>query len=76
VRVDDGDPAMLAWLRDQQVDLGVTLELVARRPFGGPFLVRLTSADGPRELDLGPALADALWLGEVVEGLFHRSATT
>jgi DtxR family Mn-dependent transcriptional regulator len=54
----------------------VTLELVARRPFGGPFLVRLTSADGPRELDLGPALADALWLGEVVEGLFHRSATT
>lgn len=76
-RVDDGDPAMLAWLREHALELGVTLELLARRPFGGPFLVRITGEEvGERELDLGPELAEALWVGEVVEGLFHRSPAT
>lgn len=72
VRVDDGDPAMLAWLREHEIALGVTIELVVRRPFGGPFLVRLPTTGSPRELDLGPELADALWVDDVVEGVFHR----
>jgi DtxR family transcriptional regulator, Mn-dependent transcriptional regulator len=76
VRVDDGDPAMLAWLREQEVALGVGVELLARRPFGGPFLVRLTPGDTSRELDLGPELADALWVDEVVRGVFHRDSAS
>ena len=42
VRVDDTEPAMLTWLREQSIALDVRLELVARRPFGGPFLVRVS----------------------------------
>jgi DtxR family Mn-dependent transcriptional regulator len=76
VRVDDGDPEMLAWLRDQEIALGVPVELVARRPFGGPFLVRLTPGGTPRELDLGPELADALWVGDVVRGVADRDSAS
>ncbi|MHC1561068.1 metal-dependent transcriptional regulator [Actinomycetospora sp. C-140] len=76
VRVDDDEPEMLAWLRDQEIELGVTIGLVARRPFGGPFLVELAASDTPRELDLGPKLADALWLGDVVEGVFRRGSAS
>ena len=76
VRVDDDDPAMLAWLREQEIELGVALELVARRPFGGPFLMRVTASDAPRELDLGPELADALWVDDVVAGVVHRGCSS
>jgi DtxR family transcriptional regulator, Mn-dependent transcriptional regulator len=69
VRVDDTEPAMLTWLRERDVALGVALELLARRPFGGPFLVRSTSDGTSRELDLGPELADALWVDDVVRGV-------
>ncbi|MDD7932189.1 metal-dependent transcriptional regulator [Actinomycetospora straminea] len=76
VRVDDTEPAMLTWLREQAIELGVGLELVARRPFGGPFEVRVGAADGERDLDLGPELADALWVDDVVEGVFHRGSAS
>jgi DtxR family transcriptional regulator, Mn-dependent transcriptional regulator len=76
VRVDDTDPAMLTWLREQSVELGVGLELVARRPFGGPFEVRVTGGSPAHDLDLGPELADALWVDDVVEGVFHRPSTS
>ena len=77
-RVDDTDPAMLAWLREQYLELGVPLELLARRPFGGPFLVRVGERDthAVRELDLGPELAEALWVGEVVRGVAPRGPAT
>jgi hypothetical protein len=79
VRVDDTEPAMLTWLREQSIALDVRLELVSRRPFGGPFLVRVsdgTAADAGREIDLGPELADSLWVDDVVEGVFHRTPAT
>ncbi|MFC5137945.1 metal-dependent transcriptional regulator [Actinomycetospora rhizophila] len=76
VRVDDTEPAMLAWLREHTVELGVTLELVARRPFGGSFEVRVSGQEPEQDLDLGPELADALWVDDVVEGLFHRGPAT
>ena len=64
VRVDDDDPEMLSWLREQGIELGVVLELIARRPFGGPFLARVTGPDDVREIELGPELAEALWIDE------------
>ncbi|MEJ2865188.1 metal-dependent transcriptional regulator [Actinomycetospora flava] len=76
VRVDDTEPAMLTWLREQAVELGVTLELLARRPFGGPFQVRVSGPAPDADLDLGPELADALWVDDVVEGVFHRAPAT
>ena len=76
VRVDDTEPAMLTWLREQAVELGVTLELVARRPFGGPFQVHVSGHDDGAHLDLGPELADALWVDDVAEGVFHRAPAT
>jgi DtxR family Mn-dependent transcriptional regulator len=72
IRVDDTDPEMLAWLREQGLELGIALELVARRPFGGPFLVRAEAAVGTRDHDLGPELAEALWVDDVERGLAPR----
>jgi DtxR family Mn-dependent transcriptional regulator len=76
IRVDDTDPAMLAWLREQGLELGIALELVARRPFGGPFLVRAEDAMGTRDHDLGPELAEALWVDQVAPGLVPRETGT
>jgi len=83
VRVDDTEPAMLAWLREQAITLGVALELVARRPFGGPFLVRVSGTGGAPgtdgtepEHDLGPELADALWVDDVAPRLSRRGPAT
>lgn len=61
VRVDD-DPEILRHLSERGVALGDDLTLVARRPFDGPFLVRIGREAGRRELDLAPGLVRALWI--------------
>jgi DtxR family Mn-dependent transcriptional regulator len=44
VRVSDSDPAMLAYLSEREISLGMALEVVDKQPFGGPLSVRLGDA--------------------------------
>lgn len=59
-RVDDQDPAVLRYLTDVGISLGQNIQLIERLPFDGPFVVR---TDDDRTHQLGPALANALWIG-------------
>jgi len=65
VRVDDTDPAVLRHLSEHGIALGQSVELLARRPFDGPFVARV----GDHEHDLAPQLAAALWIGGAVDRL-------
>jgi len=58
-RVDDSDPAVLRHLTSAGIELGQRIELLDRLPFDGPFVVR-TDQDCTHEL--GPTLANALWI--------------
>lgn len=62
VRVDDTDPQMLRHLSERAIGLGEALELIDRRPFDGPFVVRSGDKGRVREHDFAPALAAALWI--------------
>ncbi len=63
VRVDDEDPDKLRYLAECAVSLGDTLTLVERRPFGGPYRVCTGEGADATEHEIGPALAEALWVG-------------
>lgn len=63
VRVDDEDPDKLRYLAECAVALGDTLTMLERRPFGGPFRVSTGDGDDATEHEIGPALAEALWVG-------------
>ena len=59
LRVDDQDPAVLRHLSEAGIGLGDRIELLERLPFDGPYVVR---TGGGRTHQLGPALADAMWI--------------
>jgi DtxR family Mn-dependent transcriptional regulator len=56
VRVSDTDPAMLRYLQNRGITIGMEFAIVDRQPFGGPLTVRF----GRREHMLGGALARAM----------------
>jgi DtxR family Mn-dependent transcriptional regulator len=56
VRVSDADPAMLRYLDERGIAIGVELAVVDRQPFDGPLTVRI----GRREHVLGGGLARAM----------------
>jgi DtxR family Mn-dependent transcriptional regulator len=56
VRVSDSDPAMLRYLDERGVTLGIELEVLERQPFDGPLTVRF----GEAEHVLGGTLANAM----------------
>lgn len=62
VRVNDSDPELLRYLADHGIGIGMRVELVERKPFGGPTVVRV----GPRgecvERSLGEVAAEAVWV--------------
>ncbi|OLL81376.1 Mn-dependent transcriptional regulator MntR [Pseudonocardia sp. Ae168_Ps1] len=69
VRVDDTDPEVLRYLDAHDVRLGDRVDLLTRKPFDGPFVVRLRRGDAAdrtaadAEEEWGPSLARALWVG-------------
>ncbi|MFP5020818.1 metal-dependent transcriptional regulator [Pseudonocardia phyllosphaerae] len=67
VRVDDTDPAILRYLDEHDVRLGDRVDLLERRPFEGPYVVRVrrqgTGRTSRPEQEWGPTLAEALWVG-------------
>ena len=56
MRVSDSDPAMLRYLDERGVTLGIQLEVLERQPFDGPLTVRF----GEAEHVLGGTLANAM----------------
>lgn len=62
VRVNDSDPELLRYLTDQDLALGMRLEVVEREPFGGPLIVRVRRGTEEREQALGDVAAAALWI--------------
>jgi DtxR family Mn-dependent transcriptional regulator len=56
VRVSDSDPEMLRYLAQQGIELGDSVEVTGRQPFGGPVFMRVAD----RELPLGGQLARAM----------------
>ncbi|WP_131098491.1 metal-dependent transcriptional regulator [Streptomonospora litoralis] len=71
VRVNDSDPDLLRHLAEEDIGIGMRIELVERRPFGGPLVVRIGSAGERREQALGLVAAEALW---VAPGHEHERA--
>lgn len=66
IRVDDTDPAVLRFLDEHDVRLGDRLDLLTRRPFEGPYVVRVHrhgDRPDPGDQEWGPSLVEALWVG-------------
>jgi DtxR family transcriptional regulator, Mn-dependent transcriptional regulator len=63
VRVDDADPELLRYLSEQGIGLGMHVEVVERKPFGGPLVVRVHHGGEVHDHSLGDVAAEALWIG-------------
>src|SRR5699024_9752459 len=59
-RIGDEDPDLLRWFTDHGLDLDVQVTVVERKPFGGPLVVELETADERTTVDLGTQAVAAL----------------
>ncbi|WP_028279171.1 metal-dependent transcriptional regulator [Arthrobacter sp. H5] len=64
-RISDDNPDLLRFLTGEDIGLGEQVEVLGRKPFGGPLTVRLGEGPGLRELDFGDELTGALWIESV-----------
>lgn len=62
VRVNDSDPELLRYLAEQDIGIGMRVEVVERQPYGGSLIVRIGAGDGSEERSLGLVAAEALWI--------------
>jgi DtxR family Mn-dependent transcriptional regulator len=61
-RISDENPELLRYLSAEEIDLDADVEVVGRKPFGGPLVVRIGSGDVRREFDLAEEITSALWV--------------
>lgn len=61
-RISDENPDLLRYLSAEEIDLDANVEVVGRKPFGGPLVVRIGSGDVRREFDLADEITSALWV--------------
>ena len=61
-RISDENPELLRYLSAEEIDLDANVEVVGRKPFGGPLVVRIGSGDLRREFDLADEITSALWV--------------
>jgi DtxR family Mn-dependent transcriptional regulator len=61
-RISDENPELLRYLSSEEIDLDANVEVVGRKPFGGPLVVRIGSGDVRREFDLADEITSALWV--------------
>lgn len=61
-RISDENPDLLRYLSAEEIDLDANVEVVGRKPFGGPLVVRIGSGDLRREFDLADEITSALWV--------------
>jgi DtxR family Mn-dependent transcriptional regulator len=61
-RISDENPELLRYLAAEQIDVDAPVEVLGRKPFGGPLVVRIGGAGGLRDVDLADEVASALWV--------------
>ena len=61
-RISDENPELLRYLSAEEIDLDADVEVIGRKPFGGPLKVRIRSAGRTREYDLADEVTSALWV--------------
>lgn len=61
-RISDENPELLRYLAAEQIDLDAPVEVLGRKPFGGPLMVRIGGPGGLRDVDLADEVASALWV--------------
>ncbi len=61
VRVGDEDPGLLRYLAARALVPGAVVRVVDRAPFGGPIVLEV----GGATVQVGPALAERLWVAHV-----------
>jgi DtxR family Mn-dependent transcriptional regulator len=61
-RISDENPDLLRYLSAEKIDLDANVEVVGRKPFGGPLVVRIGSRGGHRDFDLADEVTSALWV--------------
>lgn len=61
-RISDENPDLLRYLSAEDIGLDAAVEVLGRKPFGGPLVVRVGSGPSARALDLGDEIAAALWV--------------
>ena len=61
-RISDDNPELLRYLAAERIVLDADLEVVRRKPFGGPLVVRLGGAGEAREVDVADEIAEAVWV--------------
>jgi DtxR family Mn-dependent transcriptional regulator len=61
-RISDENPDLLRYLAAEEIDLDDDVEVIGRKPFGGPLVVRIGSGDARREYDLADEVTSALWV--------------
>ncbi|MBT1003073.1 metal-dependent transcriptional regulator [Paenarthrobacter sp. DKR-5] len=61
-RISDENPDLLRYLSAEDIGLDAAVEVLGRKPFGGPLAVRVGSGPSARTLDLGDEIAAALWV--------------
>jgi DtxR family Mn-dependent transcriptional regulator len=61
-RISDDNPDLLRYLATERIVLDADLEVVRRKPFGGPLVIRVGGADEAREFDVADEIADAVWV--------------
>jgi len=62
IRISDANPELLRFLSTEEIGLDDRVEVMGHRPFGGSLVVRIGSAERPREIDLGQEATAALWV--------------
>jgi DtxR family Mn-dependent transcriptional regulator len=61
-RISDENPELLRYLAAEEIDLDAEVEVLGRKPFGGPLVVRIGSGGTGRDFDLAEEVASALWV--------------
>ena len=61
-RISDENPELLRYLAAQRIDVDAQVQVLGRKPFGGPLVVRIGGAGELRDVDLADEVASALWV--------------
>lgn len=61
-RISDENPDLLRYLAAEEIDLDADVEVIGRKPFGGPLVVRVRSAGTSRDFDLADEVTSSLWV--------------
>ncbi|MGG5171698.1 metal-dependent transcriptional regulator [Pseudarthrobacter sp. J1738] len=61
-RISDENPDLLRYLAEESIAVDTKIELIGRRPFGGPLMIGIGTGRDRREIDLSDSIGAALWV--------------